>query len=69
VVCHIDYLNLITQLTCIIGQNTRKEKLLIVGVGRQQQQVSLITGRLPDLDPVRQSAFTKAVYICYLGTG
>jgi hypothetical protein len=30
-----------------VGQNTREEKMLVVGMGREQQQIDLLKGLLP----------------------
>ena len=60
VVCQKDHLALISPLPGIIRQQTRKEQLLIITVGRKQNQIRCsVLGQLPTLYPVRRGTGSK----------
>ena len=57
VIGQVDHQHFVVQFLGIVRQNTGKEKLLIIAMGRKQDQIRFILfGKIPALDKVRNLA-------------
>ena len=65
----VGHLNIQLALDGIVGQHAGEKQLLVIGVGGEQQQIGLLTGRVPDLHPVGQVAGGKGVNVGDNGSG